>query len=57
MLACLQVVHGVGGLKHATFRSFEGSNSRTVEARGFIDGNLVENTLELSRDELASVRA
>jgi len=43
----VKVIKGVGGLVHREYRSF--SNERkTVEASGFIDGDLLEGYLELS---------
>jgi DNA damage-binding protein 1 len=41
-----QVVRGVGGFAHDQWRSF--SNERkSVPARGFIDGDLIERFLDL----------
>ncbi|KAI9141453.1 mono-functional DNA-alkylating methyl methanesulfonate N-term-domain-containing protein [Paraphysoderma sedebokerense] len=45
---------GVGGLSHKEWRSF--SNERkTVPPKGFIDGDLVETILDLSRDAVQDV--
>jgi len=49
-----KVIKGVGGLDHASWRSF--SNERkVVPSRGFIDGDLIESFLELSRDRKEQV--
>lgn len=42
-----RVIKGVGGLSHADWRSFQ-NERKTVEANGFIDGDLLEGFLELS---------
>ncbi len=44
---CLRkVVKGVGGLDHAAWRSFS-NERRSEEARGFLDGDLLEQLLDL----------
>jgi DNA damage-binding protein 1 len=40
------VVHGVGGLSHVEWRSFH-DERKTQEATGFIDGDLVEQFVDL----------
>lgn len=52
---CLtKVVKGVGGFSHEQWRSF--SNERkTVEARNFLDGDLIESYLDLKRDKMEEV--
>ena len=43
-----QVIRGVGGLDHGKWREFQ--NDRTVlPARNFVDGDLIEHFLDLSR--------
>jgi len=49
-----KVVKGVGGLSHRDFRSFC-SDRKTVEANGFVDGDLIESFLGLSADKMAEV--
>eukprot|EP00658_Telonema_sp_P-2_P017812 TRINITY_DN16947_c0_g1_i3.p1 TRINITY_DN16947_c0_g1~~TRINITY_DN16947_c0_g1_i3.p1 ORF type:complete len:699 (-),score=194.23 TRINITY_DN16947_c0_g1_i3:207-2303(-) len=41
-----RMIKGVGGLKHSQWRAFT-SETRTHDARGFIDGDLVEQMLDL----------
>jgi DNA damage-binding protein 1 len=52
--AMQKVVHGVGGLVHADFRSFD-NDRRTQESRGFVDGDLVELFLDLPRESQEEV--
>ncbi|WOL18645.1 DNA damage-binding protein 1 [Canna indica] len=52
----VKVIKGVGGLSHEQWRSFN-NEKRTVDARNFLDGDLIESFLDLSRnkmDEIAS---
>ena len=43
-----QIIRGVGGLKHSEWREFR--NDRTqLPARNFVDGDLIEHFLDLSR--------
>jgi len=49
-----KVIRGVGGLVHESWRSF--SNERkTVEAKAFLDGDLIESFLELKPDKMKEV--
>ena len=50
----VQVVKGVGGLDHATWRSFR-DERRSEACRNFIDGDLVEGFLDLSPEQAAAV--
>ncbi|GMF12407.1 unnamed protein product [Phytophthora lilii] len=52
--ALTQVVKGVGGFSHKEWRTFE--NRRSVsEARNFIDGDLVESFLDLTKPQMMKV--
>jgi len=44
--ALSRVVKGVGGLSHASWRSFV-NDRKTADAHGFIDGDLIEAFLDL----------
>jgi len=49
-----KVIKGVGGFSHEQWRSF--SNERkTVTAKNFIDGDLIESFLELKHDKMQEV--
>lgn len=50
-----QVVHGVGGLSHAQWRSFSNEHRTSEAAQNFIDGDLIETFLDLTRDEMEEV--
>ena len=50
------MVKGVGGLDHKAWRAF-GNGLRTLEACQFIDGDLVEQLLELPRESQEKVAA
>ena len=50
------VVRGVGGLDHRGWRAFN-NGLRVLEASHFIDGDLVEQLLELPREAQDSVAA
>lgn len=52
----VQVVRGVGGLDHAKWRSFA-NERRSAEARNFVDGDLIEQFLDLKADKAAEVAA
>ena len=53
--ACMtKVVKGVGALDHKEWRSFC-SERRTVEARNFIDGDLIESFLDLKRPKMVEI--
>jgi len=50
----VKVIKGVGGLSHEQWRSF--SNERkTVDARNFLDGDLIESFLDLSRNRMEEI--
>ena len=49
-----KVVHGVGGLSHAHHRAFH-TEGLHVPQSGFVDGDLVELFLELSREQQEAV--
>ncbi|XP_074558641.1 DNA damage-binding protein 1a [Curcuma longa] len=52
----VKVIKGVGGLSHEQWRSFN-NEKRTADARNFLDGDLIESFLDLSRsrmDDIAS---
>lgn len=46
-----QVVNGVGGLSHEEWRSFS-SERKKGECRNFIDGDLIEQFVDLKRDTM-----
>lgn len=50
-----KVVKGVGGLDHKEWRTYHGL--RTGGYKGFVDGDLVEQFLELRRQSQESVAA
>jgi DNA damage-binding protein 1 len=53
-----KVVHGVGGLTHSQWRAFKSERrplTKSSESRGFIDGDLVEMFLNLSREDMEQV--
>lgn len=52
--AMCETVRGVGGLAWAGWRSFT-NERRTVDARGFVDGDLIELFLELSQENKDAV--
>lgn len=49
-----KVVRGVGGFSHKEWRTFENRRAAT-EARNFIDGDLVESFLELTKPQMQQV--
>ena len=49
-----KVIHGVGGFEHKDWRSFH-NGLATLEAKGFIDGDLIEAFLDLKKDKAAEV--
>ncbi|CAN8246204.1 unnamed protein product [Cochlearia groenlandica] len=49
-----KVIKGVGGLSHEQWRSFN-NEKRTAEARNFLDGDLIESFLDLSRNKMEDV--
>ena len=53
-----QVVLGVGGLDHSEWRAFTNEHSfRSSPAHNFIDGDLVEQFLELRKEGMQKVRS
>ena len=53
--ACLrQVVHGVGGLDHFEWRHFNNQRQKKPP-RGFVDGDLIEQYLDLDRQTMQQV--
>ena len=55
--SCLRkVVGGVGGLDHAAWRTAS-TDGLVPECRGFIDGDLIEQFLELGPDAASGVAA
>jgi len=52
--ALSKIIKGVGGFNHEEFRSFY--NSRTTsESKNFIDGDLIESFLDLSKENMEQV--
>ncbi|KAL4189515.1 hypothetical protein AMTRI_Chr08g165760 [Amborella trichopoda] len=52
---CLvKVIKGVGGLSHEQWRSFN-NEKKTADARGFLDGDLIESFLDLSRARMEEI--
>lgn len=49
-----KVIRGIGGFDHGHWRSFS-NERRTVEARGFLDGDLIESLLDLKRESVEEV--
>ncbi|GAV76408.1 CPSF_A domain-containing protein/MMS1_N domain-containing protein [Cephalotus follicularis] len=49
-----KVIKGVGGLSHEQWRSFN-NEKKTVEARNFLDGDLIESFLDLSRSRMDEI--
>eukprot|EP00656_Telonema_subtile_P013974 TRINITY_DN17105_c0_g1_i4.p1 TRINITY_DN17105_c0_g1~~TRINITY_DN17105_c0_g1_i4.p1 ORF type:complete len:314 (-),score=102.11 TRINITY_DN17105_c0_g1_i4:157-1098(-) len=47
----VRTIKGLGGLKHGQWRSFC-SERRTHEARGFLDGDLIEKILDLPAEQV-----
>lgn len=59
---CLRkVVKGVGGLSHSEWRTFENERrsgaGRAEDHRNFVDGDLIEQFLDLRRDKMSEVAA
>ncbi|KAJ3708399.1 hypothetical protein LUZ61_012104 [Rhynchospora tenuis] len=50
----VKVIKGVGGLIHEQWRSFN-NEKKTVDARNFLDGDLIESFLDLSRVKMEEV--
>lgn len=56
--AMRKIVKGVGGFSHSEFRSFSSPFTRSsTESRGFIDGDLIEQVLDLKKESLEAVFA
>jgi DNA damage-binding protein 1 len=49
-----KIIKGVGGFSHKQWRTFENRRSMS-EAKGFIDGDLIESFLDLKKQEMAQV--
>ncbi|KAL0398278.1 UNVERIFIED_CONTAM: DNA damage-binding protein 1 [Sesamum radiatum] len=49
-----KVIKGVGGLSHEQWRSFY-NEKKTVDARNFLDGDLLESFLDLSRNRMEEI--
>lgn len=49
-----KVIKGVGGLSHEHWRSFY-NEKKTVDARNFLDGDLIESFLDLSRTRMDEI--
>ncbi|CAM8892866.1 unnamed protein product [Rhodiola kirilowii] len=49
-----KVIRGIGGLSHEQWRSFN-NDKKTVDARGFLDGDLIESFLDLSRSRMDEI--
>lgn len=49
------VVKGVGGFDHAEWRTFSSERVGSGQNRGFIDGDLIEQFLELKREDMERV--
>ncbi|GMY38038.1 DNA damage-binding protein 1a [Fagus crenata] len=49
-----KVIKGVGGLSHEQWRSFN-NEKKTVYARNFLDGDLIESFLDLNRSKMDEI--
>lgn len=49
-----KVIKGVGGLSHEQWRSFY-NEKKTVDAKNFLDGDLIESFLDLSRSRMEEI--
>lgn len=49
-----KVIKGVGGLSHEQWRSFN-NEKKTVDAKNFLDGDLIESFLDLSRSRMDEI--
>jgi DNA damage-binding protein 1 len=49
-----KVIKGVGGLSHEHWRSFN-NEKKTVDARNFLDGDLIESFLDLNRSKMDEI--
>lgn len=50
-----KVIEGVGGLSHEQWRSSSKEMRTTVEARSFLDGDLIESFLDLRRSKMEEI--
>ncbi|KAI3937749.1 hypothetical protein MKW92_004607 [Papaver armeniacum] len=50
----VKVIKGVGGLNHEQWRSFN-NEKKTVDAKNFLDGDLIESFLDLSRNRMEEI--
>ncbi len=48
------MIKGVGGFDHAHWRSFH-SERTTQECRNFVDGDLIEQCLDLDREKVEEI--
>ncbi|EFN59838.1 hypothetical protein CHLNCDRAFT_29381 [Chlorella variabilis] len=55
--AMRKVVKGVGGFDHAQWRAFSNQHMPATPARQFVDGDLIEQFLDLKRDSAEAVIA
>ena len=51
----MQVIKGVGGLKHEQWRSFSNEHKQNDTVVNFIDGDLIEAFLDLKRERMEEV--
>ncbi|KAM2703176.1 hypothetical protein EV2_004801 [Malus domestica] len=49
-----KVIKGVGGLNHEQWRSFS-NEKKTVDAKNFLDGDLIESFLDLNRSKMDEI--
>ncbi|KAJ6886503.1 hypothetical protein NC651_027013 [Populus alba x Populus x berolinensis] len=49
-----KVINGVGGLSHEHWRSFN-NEKKTVDAKNFLDGDLIETFLDLSHSRMEEI--
>ncbi len=55
MQECLRkVIKGVGGLSHTAWRQFQ-NDHQSYECKGFVDGDLIEQFLDMKRDSMERV--
>ncbi|OVA12038.1 Cleavage/polyadenylation specificity factor [Macleaya cordata] len=50
----VKVIKGVGGLSHEQWRSFN-NEKKTADAKNFLDGDLIESFLDLSRNRMEEI--
>ena len=48
------MINGVGGLSHEQWRSFN-NEKKTVDAKNFLDGDLIETFLDLSHSRMEKI--